>query len=187
MHHHYFIYKPYGVLSQFKCELPKKKLLGSLYAFAPATMAIGRLDEDSEGLLYLTTDGMVSEKIRSKNVPKEYFVQVDGIITNEALTHLADGVFITINKQQYNTKKCNVYLLESEPVLPKRAKNIRHAKHGPTSWISITLHEGKFRQIRRMTAAVGFPTLRLVRVRIGSFWMPYLDAGQVIEVDQLYY
>lgn len=186
-HSHYFLYKPYGVLSQFKCELAKKKLLGSLHNFAPSTMAIGRLDEDSEGLLFLTTDGMMSEIIRSKKIDKEYFVQVDGIITSAAIDQLSLGITISINKQPYITKPCKVYALVSEPVLPTRAKKIRHEKHGPTSWISITLNEGKFRQIRRMTAAVGFPTLRLVRVRIGTFWMPYLEAGQVVEIATLLY
>ena len=97
-HHHFLLHKPYGYLSQFIYELKrKKKLLGELYNFPAGTMAIGRLDEDSEGLLLLTTDGMMSEIIRSKKVDKEYYVQVDGIITQEAIDILKEGVEIGFN------------------------------------------------------------------------------------------
>jgi len=91
-HRHFIIHKPFGYLSQFVCELKKKKLLGELFDFPEETMAIGRLDEDSEGLLLLTTDGKVSEEIRSSKIEKEYYAQVDGIITSEALEKLQNGV-----------------------------------------------------------------------------------------------
>ena len=94
-HHHFIMNKPYGYLSQFKYELKrKKKLLGELYPFPDGTMAIGRLDEDSEGLLLLTTDGKMSELVRSKKVEKEYFVQLDGIINQEAIDKIKLGVEI---------------------------------------------------------------------------------------------
>ena len=182
-HLHYIIHKPYGYLSQFIYELKrKKKLLGELYDFPKGTMAIGRLDEDSEGLLLLTTDGMVSEIIRSKKVDKEYYVQVDGIINQEAIDLLKKGVEIGFNGTKYITKSCSAALINEIPDFGARGKKIRDERHGPTSWASITVNEGKFRQVRKMTAAVGFPTLRLVRVRIGNVHLNDLKAGEIIEV-----
>jgi 23S rRNA pseudouridine2457 synthase len=179
-HHHFKIFKPYGCLSQFVQEKMKNKsLLGDFYDFPENTMAIGRLDHDSEGLLLLTTDGMTSHKVRNKSIEKEYYVQVDGVITQEAILKLQEGVEITVNGSKYLTLPCKAFALSSEPDLPPRGKNIRHPKHGPTSWISITICEGKKRQIRKMTAAVGFPTLRLVRVRIGEIYINNLMPGDV--------
>ena len=142
-------------------------------------MAIGRLDHDSEGLLLLTTDGKMSYKVRSKAIEKEYYVQVDGSITVEAMSQLEKGVEISINGSKYLTLPCKAVKLPSEPLLPSRDRKIRDPRHGPTSWISITLCEGKNRQIRKMTAAVGFATLRLVRVRIGNIHIDNLIAGDV--------
>lgn len=183
-HYHFIIHKPYGYLSQFIYELKrKKKLLGELYDFPKGTMAIGRLDEDSEGLLLLTTDGMMSEIIRSKKVDKEYYVQVDGIMHQEAIEQLQKGVEIGFNGTKYMTKPCKASLIYEIPAFGARGKKIRDERHGPTSWASITVMEGKFRQVRKMTAAVGFPTLRLVRVRIGDVHLNNLQAGEVIKVD----
>jgi 23S rRNA pseudouridine2457 synthase len=182
-HHHFILHKPYGYLSQFVYELKrKKKLLGELHHFPEGTMAIGRLDEDSEGLLLLTTDGKVSEQIRSKKVDKEYYVQVDGVITEEAIAILKVGVEIGFDGSKYITKKCEARLIHEIPDFGPRAKKIRDERHGPTSWASITVNEGKFRQIRKMTAAVGFPTLRLVRIRIGNVHLQDLKVGEVMEV-----
>lgn len=188
MHHHYILYKPDGYISQLAENAGhKKKLLGELYNFCEGTMAIGRLDEASEGLLLLTTDGKVSEAIRSKKVEKEYYAQVDGDITFEAVEQLQNGVEIGIHGEKYTTLPCHVFRLTSSPNLPKRNKKIRDDKHGPTSWVSITVTEGKFRQVRKMTSAVGFPTLRLVRVRIGNIKLGNLNAGEVKEVDSFDY
>ncbi len=183
MHHHFILHKPYGYLSQFIYELKRKKrLLGELYDFPEGTMAIGRLDEDSEGLLLLTTDGKVSEQIRSKKVDKEYYVQVDGVITPEAIEQIKKGVEIGFNGTKYMTKPCEAFILTEIPNFGPRGKKIRDERHGPTSWASIIVSEGKFRQVRKMTAAVGFPTLRLVRVRIGAVQLDNLQAGEVREV-----
>jgi 23S rRNA pseudouridine2457 synthase len=180
-HQHFKIFKPYGFLSQFVPEARKKKhLLGELFNFPDKTMAIGRLDHDSEGLLLLTTDGMMSYKVRDKSIEKEYYVQVDGEITVDAISQLQNGVEIGINSTKYLTMPCKAFKLDCEPQLPVRGRKIRDPKHGPTSWISITLGEGKNRQIRKMTAAVGFATLRLVRVRIGDVGINNLIAGEVI-------
>lgn len=185
-HHHFKLFKPYGYLSQFvnnQNTRKNKKLLGVLYPFPLNTMAIGRLDYDSEGLLLLTTDGKQSEQIRSKKVEKEYYVQVDGIITAEAIQQLTDGVAIRTEGIIYHTKPCKVYILKEIPSLPVRAKKIRDERHGPTSWLSITLQEGRFRQVRKMTAMVGFPTLRLIRVRIGNITIDEMNAGEVIPIN----
>ena len=159
-------------------------MLGELYDFPIETMAIGRLDEDSEGLLFLTTSGVMSEIVRSKKVEKEYYVQVDGIIDNEAIEKLKTGVEIGLKAEKYITKPCNAFRLETPPDFPERGKRIRDERHGPTSWASVTITEGKFRQVKKMTAAVGFPTLRLVRVRIGEETLGNLKVGEVIEVDE---
>ncbi|WP_456377374.1 pseudouridine synthase [Lutibacter sp.] len=182
---HFILFKPYGYLSQFinnQTRRTNKKMLGELYPFPENTMAIGRLDEPSEGLLLLTTDGKTSEFIRSAKIEKEYYAQIDGIITEEAINQLKNGVEISTETGKYLTKNCIVKKLDQTPQLPKRAKKIRDERHGPTSWISITLTEGKFRQVRKMTAVVGFPTLRLVRVRIGKILINTMKAGEVKEV-----
>lgn len=184
---HFIVHKPHGYLSQFIYEKKRhKKLLGELYDFPEGTMAIGRLDEDSEGLLLLTTDGMVSETVRSKAVEKEYYAQVDGIINQEAIEQLSNGVEIGFKGIRYVTKKCEARMIAQLPESIGEGRKIRDERHGPTSWVSITLTEGKFRQVRKMTAAVGFPTLRLVRIRVGNIHLQNLKAGEVLEVDNFF-
>ena len=185
-HQHFIIYKPDGYLSQFvnnQTRRTNKKMLGELFEFPENTMAIGRLDEQSEGLLLLTTDGKTSEFIRSAKVEKEYYAQVDGIITSEAIEKLKKGVEISTEGIKYTTKFCEAFKLENTPNLPARRKKIRDERHGPTSWVSITLREGKFRQVRKMTAAVGFATLRLVRVRIGTIELGKMQPEDIVEVE----
>ncbi|WP_198553746.1 pseudouridine synthase [Tenacibaculum sp. Bg11-29] len=185
-HKHFIIHKPYGFLSQFinNQTKRKKKLLGELYSFPEGTMAIGRLDVTSEGLLLLTTDGKVSAQVRSKKVEKEYYVQVDGVITQEAVEKLKEGVEIGFDGKKYMTLPGKSFLIE-DPKFPLQNQKIRDDRHGPTSWVSIIIREGKFRQVRKMTAAVGFPTLRLVRVRIGDILLNNMKPGEVIEVGEL--
>ena len=183
MHHHFLLHKPHGYLSQFIYEKKRhKKLLGELHNFPKGTMAIGRLDEDSEGLLLLTTEGMMSEMVRSKTVEKEYYAQVDGLITEEAVAQLKNGVEIGFKGIKYMTKKCEAKRITKLPDCIGEGRKIREERHGPTSWVSITLTEGKFRQVRKMTAAVGFPTLRLVRIRVGNISLQ-LNPGEVLEVE----
>lgn len=187
-HTHFAIYKPYGYLSQFINNGQKqnsKKLLGELYDFPKGTMAIGRLDEKSEGLLLLTTDGKISNHICSGTTEKEYYAQVNGNITTEAIELLKSGVEIGFDGKKYTTTPCNACKIETIPEFPERSKKIRDNRHGPTSWISITLQEGKFRQVRKMTSAVGFPTLRLIRVRIGSIHLKGMLIGEVRELDSI--
>lgn len=180
----FIIHKPYGYISQFVCDVKKKKLLGELYPFPLETMAIGRLDEDSEGLLLLTNDGKLSEYIRSKKIEKEYYAQVNGMITDEAIIRLQQGVEIGIKNIKYHTLPCKASRLDPAPAFAERSRRIRGDHHGPTSWVSVTLTEGKLRQVRKMCAAVGFPVLRLIRVRIGNIHLGGLASGGVIEVQQ---
>ncbi|MGB0864460.1 MAG: pseudouridine synthase [Saprospiraceae bacterium] len=185
-HRHFIIHKPLKYLSQFVNNQTKRKnkpLLGTLHDFPEGTMAIGRLDANSEGLLLLTTDGKVSEQVRSRKVEKEYYIQVDGIVTNEAISQLENGVEISVNKKKYTTLPSKVKRLDPAPTFESRTKKIRGEHHGPTSWLSIIITEGKFRQVRKMSAKVDFPTLRLIRVRIGHIQLDSLKAGEVQEVD----
>ncbi len=183
MHLHFKCYKPYGVLSQLSSndarEVRKKKFLSTMHNFPTGTMPIGRLDEKSEGLLLLTTDGKLSDAINRNGTEKEYHVQLDGVITPEAIRLLSAGVTIGFEGKKYKTKPCTVTKLTTSPALPPPSPQLRLGRHRPNSWISITLKEGKFRQVRKMTAAVGFPTLRLVRVRIGDIVLKGLTEGEV--------
>ena len=184
-HRHFLVHKPYGYLSQFVSQFSgeaRKKMLGALHDFPPGTMAIGRLDEDSEGLLLLTTDGKMSDWVRGREVEKEYFAQVDGLIDDSALAELEAGVDIGIQGVRYQTAPCAARRLASAPDFPPRTRKIRDDRHGPTSWVALTLTEGKYRQVRKMTAAVGFPTLRLMRVRVGGVRLLDLPPGAVVEV-----
>ncbi len=186
--HRYFkLYKPFGILSQLHSNDPKenrnKRFLHDLYNFPEGTMPVGRLDEKSEGLLLMTTDGKWADTINRSGVEKEYYAQLDGVITKEAIAHLKKGIEIGLAGKKYCTKSCKVKKLKAAPPLPVPDSQLRLGRHRPTSWISIILTEGKFRQVRKMTAAAGFPTSRLVRVRIGPFLLTGLSPGKVHEID----
>lgn len=170
--------KPYGVLSQFTENTPGQQTLSGLIPLEGVYPA-GRLDRDSEGLLLLTDDGRLQHRIShpSRKMPKTYWVQVEGTITEEALQQLKRGVLL----KNGMTKPAQVRQMET-PVLPPRNPPVRERKHIPTCWISITLAEGRNRQIRRMTAAVGFPTLRLIRVQIGEWVLDDLQPGEWREI-----
>jgi 23S rRNA pseudouridine2457 synthase len=167
-------YKPYGVLSQFT-DADGRLTLGD-YIRVPDVYPVGRLDWDSEGLILLTDDGRLQHRLSDPQYghPRTYWVQVERIPDELALAHLATGVKI----QDYHTKPAGVKLLSTAPELPPRDPPIRDRQHIPTAWLELTLTEGKNRQVRRMTAAVGFPTLRLVRVAIGSLYLQGLSLGE---------
>ena len=187
-HRHFRMFKPYGYLSQFQSNARherNKKFLGELHDFPEGTMAIGRLDKNSEGLLLLTTDGKVSNEICSSSYEKEYYVQVDGLLTRQSFSDLKRGITIVSKGKSFTSSVISVKPLSKAPNFPKRGKSIRDARHGPTSWISITINEGKFHQVRKMTAAVGLPTLRLVRVRVGSILLDRLSYGEVEELESV--
>ena len=184
-HHHFKLYKPFGILSQFNSncerELRKKRFLSELVYLPEGSMPIGRLDEKSEGLLLITTDGKLSDTINRSGIEKEYYAQLDGEITEKAIEKLKTGVEIGLKGEKYVTKPCTVTKL-NVPNLPEPDAKIRLGRHRPNSWISITLTEGKFRQVRKMTAKIGHPTLRLIRVKIGKYINKSLNPGEWIEV-----
>lgn len=188
-HIHFKIYKPFGMLSQLTSNDPKevknKSFLTELYSFPKGVMPVGRLDEKSEGLLLMTTDGKLSDTINRSDIEKEYWVQLDGLIDQEAIDNLSKGVEIGFKGRRYLTKTCKAHILASTPKLPPADLKLRIARHRPTSWISICITEGKFRQVRKMTAAVGFPTQRLIRVRIGSTLLDDMIPGQVEAMTKL--
>ncbi len=186
---HFKIYKPFGMLSQLTSneekQIRKKRFLRSLFDWPVGIMPVGRLDEKSEGLLLMTTDGKLSDAVNRSGVEKEYYAQLDGAITFEAIETLKNGIEIGFAGQRYRTKPCLVKELVEPPLLTKADVKIRLARHRPNSWISITLTEGKFRQVRKMTAAAGFPTLRLVRVRIGGIHLENMQPGEVLRIPDL--
>ncbi len=185
---HFKLYKPFGMLSQLASnntrEVRKKRFLSELYPFPEGSMPVGRLDEKSEGLLLMTTNGKLSDTINRAGIEKEYYAQLDGLITDAAIALLQQGVEIGFDGKKYQTKTCTVQKITT-PALPAPDKRIRLARHRPNSWISITLTEGKFRQVRKMTAAVGYPTLRLVRVRIGKLKLAGMQPKEVQEIAGL--
>ncbi len=175
---YYIINKPYGVLTKFTDE-EGRATLASLYKFEKDVYPIGRLDMDSEGLLLLSNDKEFSNYLLNpKNKhEREYYAQVEGIPSEEALHSLALGVKIEGKK----TLPAKVKIIE-DPKFPARIPPIRERKSIPTTWISLTLFEGRNRQVRKMTASVGYPTLRLVRVRIKNILLGNLKVGCVREL-----
>lgn len=171
--------KPWGVLSQFTNDGSPNRTL-SEFGFPPRVYPIGRLDADSEGLLLLTDEpGLNTRLLHPGNAhEREYWAQVERIPTPEALKHLAAGVLV----QGRRTLPCTAKIIDPQPTLPDRSPPIRFRKNVPTAWVSLELIEGKNRQVRRMTAAVGHPTLRLLRVRIGRYTLS-LAAGQWKELN----
>ncbi len=171
--------KPFGVLSQFT-DKEGRQTLTDLYNFPRDVYSVGRLDMDSEGLLILTNDKkLIDYLLNPKNKhEREYYVQVEGIPDEHALSKLRKGVLIE-NKM---TLPAKVEIID-DPEFPPRVHSIRERKNIPTSWISITLIEGRNRQVRKMTAAVGYPTLRLVRVRIKNIKIGSLKPGDVRKLN----
>ncbi len=169
------LHKPYGVLSQFTPETGSRWRTLADYRLPPDTYALGRLDADSEGLLLLTDEPGLNSRLLDPGSahPREYWVQVERIPTDAALGQLARGVRIG----DYTTRPCLVRRLEPAPAVPPRDPPIRRRQSVPDCWLSLELVEGKNRQVRRMTAAIGHPTLRLRRVRIGQFKLGDLAPG----------
>jgi len=171
-HRYILFHKPYGVLSQFSGEDH------TLRDYIPVkdVYPVGRLDRDSEGLILLTSDGELQHKLSDPKFehPRTYWAQVEGIPEEQALRKLERGITI----EGYTTRPAKARLLAEEPQLPPRNPPIRYRKSVPTTWIELVLTEGRNRQVRKMTAAVGHPTLRLVRVAIGSLRLEGLQPGK---------
>ena len=166
--------KPFGVLSQFTPEAGHRAL--NEFGFPEGVYAAGRLDHDSEGALLLTDEGKLIKKLLDSKFehPRTYLAQVDGQITQEAVNQLKQGV----NIKGYHTKPCQAQIVDQPENLWERVPPIRYRANIPTSWVRLTLIEGKNRQVRHMTAAVGFPTLRLIRVKIGNISLGTLKPGE---------
>ena len=173
-------HKPFGVISQFTPDGSNRRTLAD-FDFPKAVYPIGRLDADSEGLLLLSDEARWTERILDPETghEREYWVQVEGVPTSEALERLAGGLII----QGRRTLPCTAWLHEEPPKTWPRNPPIRFRKTVPDSWISIVLREGKNRQVRRMTAAIGYPTLRLIRVRISRLWLGDLSPGKWRKVE----
>jgi len=176
---YFILYKPFGVLSQFTTPVEGKLGLGSLFDFPKDVYPVGRLDEDSEGLLLLTNDPKANARLLGQGVEKEYWVQVEGIPADTDLEPLRRGLVIKVNKQRYHTLPAQASVFSHEPEVPARIPPIRFRANIPTTWLRIVLREGKNRQVRKMTAAIGFPTLRLIRARFGRIELEDMKPGEV--------
>lgn len=178
-------YKPFEVLSQFSASENKKTLADFFKNLPKDIYPAGRLDYDSEGLIVLTADKKLAHQLTDPSFGHRrcYFVQVEGQVSDAALQLLASGVDIRIDGKMHRTLPAKAIRLLEEPALPPRIPPIRSRKSVPDSWLSLTLTEGRNRQVRRMTAAVGFPTLRLVRYAIGAVNIEGMKPGEFVEAD----
>mgnify|MGYP000173889031 CR=1 FL=1 len=186
MEHKYFIFnKPYGTLCQFTGE-ENDSLLGDFYNYPKDVYSVGRLDKDSEGLLLLTNDNRLKDKVLNpeKRKSKKYLVQVDGDIDQKALTELSNGSIVIKHKGKAYKVTQAIAQKVATPNVEERNPPIRERKNIPTSWITLELTEGKNRQVRKMTAAVGFPTLRLFRLAVGAINLEGLSIGEVKELTR---
>ncbi len=183
MKRYFIVYKPYLVLSQFTTQ-DAKQTLSHFFTVPPDVYPVGRLDYDSEGLLLLTNDTALNYRLLHPlfEHEREYWVQVDGAITAGAIAQLEEGVVINIDGKLYKTKRCSASILGDAVAVPERHPPIRVRKEIPAPWIQITVREGKNRQVRKMTAKVGFPTLRLIRRRIVHLEPGGLQPGDMIEL-----
>ena len=183
--HYYIVYKPFQVLSQFTSQ-DGKRSLKDFFKVPPDIYPLGRLDYDSEGLLILSNDPQLNHRLLNPLFAheREYLVQVDGDIDQPAINKLQSGVSINVDGERYKTKPCIARKIITPATLPERNPPVRFRKNIPTSWISLVLQEGKNRQVRKLTAAVGFPTLRLVRYRIAEITIDKLLPGEMIAIDR---
>lgn len=182
---YYIVYKPYQVLCQFSKE-DNKKTLKDFFDVERDVYPIGRLDYDSEGLLILTNDKQLNYKLLHPKFEhkKTYWLQVEGTATNNDLQKLQQGVIINIDGKPYKTKPCIAKFFATEPNVVERFPPIRFRKNIATSWISLTLTEGKNRQARKMTAAINYPTLRLIRHSIENIFLDKMQSGDMIQLSK---
>ena len=186
---YYVIYKPFQVLSQFT-SAEGKATLKDLFPVPADCYPVGRLDFDSEGLLILTNDANLNHQLLNPGFAhdREYWVQVEGAITPAAIHQLNTGVTIAIDGKPYHTRPAFAETFGTQPPVPDRHPPIRYRAHIPTSWIRLVIQEGKNRQVRKMTAQAGFPTLRLIRHRIEKLQLDGLAPGEMRSMgrQQLY-
>jgi len=182
---YYLFYKPYRVLSQFSQEGDKETLASFFKNIAKDVYPVGRLDYDSEGLLLLTNDKALNHRLLNPLFIHErtYWVQVEGVPDDKAIRQLSTGTSINIDGKQYKTRPAVIRMMQSPPEIPPRNPPIRFREHIPTSWLSVTLTEGKNRQVRRMTASVNLPTLRLIRYSIGKVTLEGMQPGEIRKAE----
>lgn len=180
---YYLINKPYKILSQFTEENGNMGM-GSLYDLPKDVYPVGRLDLDSEGLLILTNDRSLNNKLLNpkNNHKKTYWVEIEGVPKSDALQIFSDGIEINLKGKKHQTKKSTIRIIEPEVVDRDPPVNVK--KHPIRSWVEITLTEGKNRQVRKMTAAIGHPTLRLIRVSIEDLEVSPLKSGEIRQVSK---
>ncbi|RPD38480.1 pseudouridine synthase [Chitinophaga barathri] len=183
--HYFSVYKPYEVLTRFGKE-GDKAVLSDFFDVPRDVYPVGRLDYDSEGLLILTNDKSLNHRLLDPKHAheREYWAQVDGAVTNQAIRQLQEGVTITIDGKPYRTRGVDAGIFETDPIVPDRNPPIRFRKQIPAPWIRLILKEGKNRQVRKMTAALGFPTLRLIRYRIENLSLDNMQPGDIVEHSQ---
>ena len=182
---YFIVYKPYQALSQFS-PAGNKKTLADFFHVPKDVYPVGRLDEDSEGLLILTNDTNLNHRLLNPSFEheREYWVQVEGDITRHAVTQMQQGLQLIIKGKAEQTKPCVVHIFDRLPEVEERIPPVRYRASVPTSWIKIILKEGKNRQVRKMTAKVGFPTLRLIRYRIEKIELNNMKPGDMIELSK---
>lgn len=185
MNKYFVVHKPFNVLSQFSAE-HDKKILKDFFDVPVDVYPVGRLDYDSEGLLILTNDKSLNNQLLNPKLAheREYWVQVEGDVTDNAINNLINGVDITIEGKSYHTKKCKAIKFIQPPKVSSRNPPIRLRKNIPDTWIKLILTEGKNRQVRKMTAAAGYPTLRLIRYRIEKISLDGLQPGEMKILSQ---
>ena len=185
MYKYFIVYKPFNVLSQFSSP-DGKPTLKDFFEVPKDVYPVGRLDYDSEGLLILTNDTGLNHRLLNPRFAheREYYVQVEGSIDPSAIALLQSGVDISLNGKIYRTLPCKAALFPVAPPVPDRNPPIRYRANIPTSWIKLILTEGKNRQVRKMTAQTGFPTLRLIRQRIGLIELEGLPPGEMRELKK---
>lgn len=183
--HYFIVYKPYEVLTRFGKE-GDKAVLSDFFDVPRDVYPVGRLDYDSEGLLILTNDKSMNHRLLNPRFAheREYWVQVDGAVTNEAIRQLQEGVQINVDGKPFRTRGCDAAIFPEDPFVPERNPPIRFRKHIPAPWLRLILREGKNRQVRKMTAAIGFPTLRLIRYRIEKLTVEGMQPGDITELTQ---
>jgi 23S rRNA pseudouridine2457 synthase len=183
---YFVLHKPYGYLSQFTPEEAGQLTLADLGPFPPDVYPIGRLDQDSEGLLMLSNDAKLNVKLLDPRHAhwRTYWVQVEGNPSAEALEQLRSGVDIRINKKTHRTIPAQAKVLQPQPLIAERNPPIRYRANIPETWLELSLQEGKNRQVRRMCAKVGFPVLRLLRVKIENLALGELPLGAHQEYSQ---
>ena len=188
MYRYYVIHKPYGYLSQYTKEKPEHKVLSDLFEFPKDVYPVGRLDRDSEGLLFLTNDKRLNKELLdpASKKKKTYWVQVEGEPTNKQLDTLRNGrLTIRINKKDHSCAPAKLRLLGETVDFPERNPPIRQRENKPTYWVQIEMTEGKNRQVRKMFAKIGFPVLRLIRVKIGGIDIDGIANGDVVELTRI--